>query len=106
MIDNNHCSDLSKLDMVYVLKTVNRIKEGRTDNYFNSEAIDIIQVLVQKLIENGFVKDSFKNLSPIASVLKRSYIAGLLITYNGGKYANRLANVKIYTSKDFTSLFS
>lgn len=63
-------------------------------------------MLAQKLIENGYVKDCFKNLSPIASILKRSYIAGLLIKYNEGKYANRLANVKLYTTKDFTSLFT
>lgn len=106
VIDRNSSSGLAKIDISSVLKLLGKIKDGRVENYFNSEGIDIIKLLSTKLMENGYVSDCFANLSPIASVLKRSYLAALLIRHYGGKYANRLANVKLYTVKDFSSLFS
>jgi hypothetical protein len=45
------------------------------------------------------------NLIPVAVGLKRSYLAAILLNYFQGRFANRLANVKINGPFDFTKIF-
>lgn len=105
VIAYNSCSALSQITLPSILTQLNKICLGKRKNHYTSEAIEITQMLSEKLIENGYISEGFSNLSTVAAVLKRAYIASVLFRYCKGIYANRLANTRIYTSKDFISLF-
>lgn len=42
-------------------------------------------------MKNRYFKDATSTLFPLVAVLKRGFVASLLIKYLEGKYANRLA---------------
>ena len=52
-------------------------------------------MLANKLINFGFMREGFTTLIPIATVLPRSFLVGLLLKYVKGNFVNRLTNMTI-----------
>lgn len=50
------------------------------------------------LMKNGYFKDAASTLFPLVAILKRGFVAKLLIQYLDGRFANRLACPKEDTS--------
>lgn len=57
-------------------------------------------------MKHGYFKDAVSTLFPIVAALKRGFVAGLLIKYLDGKFANRLACPKEATKEIVSTIFA
>ena len=78
MISNTALA-LSSLTISSILKSIHKLRTGKTPKVYSAEQIEVTKELANKMITGGCFNEGFLALMPIAATLERGYIAALLL---------------------------